>query len=231
MTGKLLVVDNSLNVPAYRPVGHWEALAREKLIVHRPEQETSVDLAGVSHVFVTGSEASINEDAEWIERQAALLRRIVALGIPTLASCFGHQLLARALWGKTFVRRSPTPEFGWVNVTINEVGLKDDLLSGCTASFDCYSAHFDEIAPLPPGFVCLASSLRCPNAIVRVGELPVWGIQHHPEIDIPTGTALLHALAEMMPERVSIIEEAAQLEPRDSGSAALIVKNFLTVAP
>jgi GMP synthase-like glutamine amidotransferase len=152
MKGKLLVLDNSLDVPAYRPVGHWEALAQEPLLVHRPQDDLELDLAGVTHVFVTGSEASINEESSWIERHALLLRRIVALRIPTLASCFGHQLLARALWGKSFVRRSPTPEFGWVEVGLNARGLHDELFEGCSSSFNCLLRSLRRDSPATPGF-------------------------------------------------------------------------------
>lgn len=226
---RLLIVDNSVNPAIYTPVQHWARFAGIPSHVLRPDSPLPGDLRAFSHAFVTGSEASITHEDSWIARQCEIVRMLAQLRIPTLASCFGHQMLAKALWGASFVRRSPTPEFGWVDVTLNRKGLADPLLEGVALTFQTYSAHFDEIAPLPPDFHVLGTSPRCPHAVVRVGDLPMWGLQHHPEIDIPQGKRLLEGILMMMPEKAETIRAATFPIPRDSEHVRQIVVNFLRI--
>lgn len=226
---KLLIVDNSLHPEVYTPVQHWTRFTGVQGTVLRPEDPIPEDLATFTHAFVSGSEASICADDPWIERQCEVVRRLAAGRVRTLASCFGHQMLAKALWGRSFVRRSPTPEFGWVEVELTQAGRSDPVLSGVDPVFHTYSAHFDEIAPLPPDFVVLGRSQRCPHAVVRVADLPMWGLQHHPEISIQQGAALLDALRMMMPERLETIEDATQPTQKDSLQVIPMVRNFLSL--
>lgn len=227
MAVRLLIVDNSLHPEIYTPVSHWTRFTGVSGTVLRPEDPLPGDLTTYTHAFVTGSEASICAREPWIERQCEVVRLLATHRIRTLASCFGHQMLARALWGNGFVRRSPTPEFGWVEVSLTDAGQKDEVMAGVDPQFHTYSAHFDEIAPLPPDFLVLGRSARCPHAIVRVSGLPMWGLQHHPEISIQQGAALLDALRIMMPERTDLIEGGTQSTQKDSLQVIPMVRNFL----
>ncbi len=229
MDPRLLILDNSVHPDLYTPVQHWSSFTGLQAQVLRPETPIPLDLRQFTHAFVTGSEASIVAQDSWIGRQCEVVRELARLRVPTLASCFGHQMLAKALWGRTFVRRSPTPEFGWVQVELTSQGEADPLLAGVCRTFHTYSAHFDEIAPLPPDFRVLGLSSRCPHAIVRVGDLPMWGLQHHPEISIPQGSALLEALRMMMPERLELIDMSTQPSAQDSLQIHPLVKNFLAI--
>jgi putative transcriptional regulator len=64
--------------------------------------------APYSHAILTGSEASILADTEWIVRTCDLTRALDARGVKLLGSCFGHQMLGRALSGPGG-RRVTTP--------------------------------------------------------------------------------------------------------------------------
>ncbi|MCC6521199.1 MAG: gamma-glutamyl-gamma-aminobutyrate hydrolase family protein [Polyangiaceae bacterium] len=51
-------------------------------------------------LIITGSAAHVPAREPWILACEALLRPLVARGVPTLGLCFGHQLLAQALGGE-----------------------------------------------------------------------------------------------------------------------------------
>ncbi|MBM4397578.1 MAG: type 1 glutamine amidotransferase [Deltaproteobacteria bacterium] len=228
---RLLVIDNGIWEDIYRPTEHWTSVAGCDHEAVRPPLGGFPDDAAIgraTHVVVTGSEASINGDDEWILRVCDLVRDLAARRVPILGSCFGHQLVVRALSGKEFVRASPTPEFGWVEVERCPEADADPLLAALPSPFHCFSAHFDEVSPLPDGWIRLARSGRCENAAVRRREGPVWGVQHHPEIDFENARVLMEGeMARMPPEACERMLAAMQPEPRDSGVLAALVAAFL----
>ncbi|RME02924.1 MAG: hypothetical protein D6812_05665, partial [Deltaproteobacteria bacterium] len=58
--------------------------------------------------LITGSSASVYEDLPWLPPLSACVRRLFAEGRKIVGICFGHQLLAHALGGRT--ERAPQ---GW----------------------------------------------------------------------------------------------------------------------
>ena len=59
------------------------------------------DPADADAVVLSGSTAGVYErdDQPWIDEEIDLIRTLVAEGIPTLAVCFGHQIVNVALGG------------------------------------------------------------------------------------------------------------------------------------
>ena len=225
---RLLIVDNSIHADLYDPVTHWTRSTDAASVVCRPPRgEGAASLDGVTHVLVTGSEASINGDDPWILATCALVRDVAARGLPVLGSCFGHQLVVRALSGREFVRASPTPEFGWVEVTRTAAGDADPIASALPSPFFAFSAHFDEVWPLPPGWDTLARSSRCEHAMVKWRGGPVWGVQHHPEISVDEGRHLIDGEMRVMPDKCETILAAYQRTPRDSRVTAALLAAFL----
>ena len=76
------------------------------------------DLAKYSHFIISGSEASVIDDNPWEGLLREISLNIIDMKKPLLAICYGHQFLVRALLGKQSVRRTATPEFGWVDITL-----------------------------------------------------------------------------------------------------------------
>jgi len=114
------------------------------------------DLSKYSHFIISGSEASVLDDNPWEKLLKEISYNIIAMKKPLLAICYGHQFLARALLGKQSVRRTGTPEFGWVDITLTE----NPLFKGITASVFMVS-HYDEVFHLTDDFKVIASSPRC----------------------------------------------------------------------
>jgi len=229
---RLLIVDLSVNPAVYRPVAHWrphvEALSVCVDVCRPPDGDTPADLAPYSHAILTGSEASILADTEWIVRACDLTRELDARGVKLLGSCFGHQMLGRALSGPAFVRRTPTPEFGWVEVRKTGGGTGDPLTDALPDRCHVYTSHFDEVFPLPPGWERVAETADCAHAVVRRASGGAWGIQPHPEIGLDEGLALQASYLETMPERRKVLEAGWHAAPRDDRIAAALVRGFLS---
>jgi GMP synthase-like glutamine amidotransferase len=228
---RLLIVDLSVNPAVYRPVEHWrphvEALGVSVDVCRPPDGDVPADLASYSHAILTGSEASILADTEWIVQACELTRALDARGVKLFGSCFGHQMLARALSGPAFVRRTPTPEFGWIEVRKTRGGARDPLIAALPDRCHVYTSHFDEVWPLPPGWERVAETSDCSCAVVRRGSGGAWGIQPHPEIGLDEGLALQASYLDTMPERRGVLAAGWHAEPRDDRIAAALVRGFL----
>jgi len=116
-----------------------------------------------------GSEfAAFDDSKPFIPREATLLRDAVAADVPVLGLCFGGQLLARVLGGKSF--RSEHSEIGWLPVRTDD----PDLVS----EGPWFNWHFDSFT-LPPGAKLIAKTDVAPQAYVIGRSL---GLQFHPEV-------------------------------------------------
>ncbi len=231
-SSRLLIIDNSLDSSIYSPVGHWTRYANCDFdAVMPPMGEFPHRLDNYSHVIITGSESSILNDDEWILAECELVREMAALEMPILASCFGQQLAVRALSGKEFVQATETPEFGWVDTFLTAPdGQRDTVMGELPSLFSVFTSHFDEVSPLPSDWTRMAWSEDCANAAIRWKEGPVWGIQHHPEINYEDGRRLLKAMPTLRPEKKALFRKFLHPSRRDSEVTAALVEAFLTNA-
>ncbi|MEK7689967.1 MAG: type 1 glutamine amidotransferase, partial [Bdellovibrionota bacterium] len=147
-----------------------------------PQGDLPERLSGFDRLVISGSRTSALDDAPWIDRLHALLREAVGESKPTLAVCYGHQSLARAFGGKNCVRKAEVPEVGWTRI---KTLRPSRLFEGLPDTFVTYSSHFDEVAELPSLFVRTASSEACVNQAFEVPGKPIFGIQFHPEKNVP----------------------------------------------
>jgi len=143
-----------------------------------------------------------------------LVRRFHAT-IPLLGVCLGHQTLAAALGGR--IVRAPEPMHGRISQVLHD---GRDLFDGLPNPFPACRYHslvVDE-ASLPP---CLAVTARTASGVVmalRHRELPLIGLQFHPEsILTPSGYVLLARFllrcGETVPEVLPGIDNEWQQEP------------------
>ncbi|NLH76230.1 MAG: type 1 glutamine amidotransferase [Acidobacteria bacterium] len=219
------IVDNSIEPEIYAPVGHWSRYLDVPWRAFIAREGELPDPAGFSHLILTGSEASILEREPWVEAEAALVRAAVAGGTAVLGSCWGHQLIAYALAGPGCVGRCPSPEIGWIAV---RAGRESVLLGPAGTVHHVFSVHFDEVRGLPPEFEVLASTEACPVQAFRTGDGLVWGIQSHPEIDVPDGLRTLRDFAARGARGGGEACLAALARaPRDSGLIHRVVRGFL----
>lgn len=129
-----------------------------------------------SHLILSGSEASTTEEQPWDTELSALVHRFIAAGKPILGICYGHQFLAKTLAGPGHVRRARKPEFGWLKPRLEASPLFNGL-----SEPEFMACHYDEAFDLPAEFKVLASSEDCAVHAFQYRDLPVWGVQFHPE--------------------------------------------------
>jgi len=224
--GRVLILDGSIYRDIYRPTEHWRALLGKNPSdsVHLPSGEAVPPLERYTHLIVAGSEASIVRPEPWFEVEADAVRRAAELGLAILGSCFGHQMLARALSGIGFVAASPTPEIGWIPV---EVTATDALLADVAPRFWVFASHFDEVRDPPAPWRVLARSAGCRVQAMRYGDRPIWGIQAHPEITPSDARILIEGFLRYAPQLAPQLRPALAAEPHDDGAAPDLVRRFL----
>lgn len=148
---------------------------------------------GYTHLVLSGSEASAIDDHPWNESLETFIRKWVGTGRPLLGICYGHQFLARTLTGPATVRRSPTPEFGWTDIRPGTCPLLPETLNAMVS-------HYDEVVNLPPDFTVLAESDRCVVHAFQYRDLPVFGVQFHPEYGPEEADFIFHEVKRLDPD-------------------------------
>jgi len=137
--------------------------------------------------IITGSRKSVYDDEAWIHDLEDYVRLLHGTQKPLVGICFGHQLVAQALGGKTESANS-----GWgVGVHTSQLMLQKDYMRPALDEVRVLVSHKDQVTVLPPGAELLASSEFCPNAIYQLGEHIVC-IQGHPEFAKSYSRALMN---------------------------------------
>jgi len=219
----VLVLDIHVEAPPFAgPRWFPEGTAHETCWILRGERPADPDRW--SHVVISGSALSINEDSDFLPETERFLRETVAAGVPVFGVCYGSQLLARALFGEHHVRKNPRGiEVGWLSVeVIDEAGgWFEDL----PRPFHTWHSHFDEVRDLPEGCRVLARSELCDVQAWDHPGMRVFGTQFHPEMDVEGGNANFLKEREMLGKH-GIDPDDLVAATRDDG-ARLLFRKFL----
>ena len=127
------------------------------------------------------------DDEPWIEPLAGFVRAVHDARVPCVGICFGHQLLAHALGGRT-----ERAAVGWgvgalpMTVTDHEPWMEPEL-----ATVTLLYSHQDQVTALPADGGCSRRPPTAPSPCSRSAS-DLIGIQAHPEF----GAAYLRALLE-----------------------------------
>ena len=180
----VLVIQHTVVCPSGR-VGDWLAESGCVLQVCRPYAGDSppIHLTGYAGLVVLGGEMGAYDDdvAPWLPATRALLAEAVAEGVPTLAICLGHQLLAVATGGRV-ARSTDGQQGGTLRVGLLPAAAGDPLFAALADGAVATHWNNDLVVEPPPGAVELA---RTPAGVqaLRLGGA-AWGVQFHPEVDL-----------------------------------------------
>ncbi|MBX6751496.1 MAG: type 1 glutamine amidotransferase [Micromonosporaceae bacterium] len=203
--------------------GEWLTDGGLALDVVRPHagEDLPEALADHSALVVLGGHQSAypapdgTPGSAWFPTLESLLRHAVRERVPTLGICLGAQLLAQAHNG-TVAPAASGPEIGPALVAKRDAAESDPLFGPLPMLPDVIQWHGDEITELPLGAVLLATSTACPVQAFRLGSV-AWGVQFHPEVDLPTLAGWAASTDDPLPEQAGVdrelvVDQAAHLQ-------------------
>jgi GMP synthase-like glutamine amidotransferase len=135
-----------------------------------------VDIDECDGYIITGSRASVYDDESWIRELERFVLQLHAARKKLVGICFGHQLVAQALGGKT-----EAAEVGWgVGVHTHRVHEVADFMLPSKQEISLLVSHKDQVTELPEGARLLAGSDFCTHAMFQVDN-HILTFQGHPE--------------------------------------------------
>ncbi|NQZ14151.1 MAG: gamma-glutamyl-gamma-aminobutyrate hydrolase family protein [Alphaproteobacteria bacterium] len=141
----------------------------------------TIDPLGHDLAIFTGGPMGVYqaEDYPYLKQELKYLEKRVANDKPVLGICLGAQLLAKALGSDVFPG-SNGKEIGWVDVRVNEDGMKTPVRHLDAGQTKMMQWHGDTFK-LPEGAVRLASSDLYKNQAYSYGK-NIMALQCHPEV-------------------------------------------------
>ena len=150
-------------------------------VAHSDLSELSLNEYDVLLIGGAG-EYSATADYPWMNDLLKLIQTAYDNKFPTFGSCWGHQVIARALGG-TVIHDPGLSEMGCLPISLTEAGEVDRLFTDFPASLPANMGHHDRVTELPKDAVQLAVSDTQPNEAFRMLDAPMYGTQFHSELD------------------------------------------------
>ena len=142
--------------------------------------DTIEDLYEFSHLIISGSALFATQENENDKKLYDVIQQFTNKRI--LSICYGHQILAKALMKKNVCRKSSTPELGWRKVELATNSLFEGISNPVF-----YVSHLEEVFDLNDDFTIIASNSNCDIQGYQYKDLPIWGVQFHPEVTFEFG--------------------------------------------
>ncbi len=144
-------------------------------------------------LVIFGSGASVYDNLPWQAPLNDWLINYIQAGHPTLGICYGHQLIAHLFGGRVDYARPDHEKYrGLRQFQFTERGFWGDV----GTQTNMIVSHREIVVDLPPVFASVASSPLVAIEAFAHKQLPVWGIQAHPE----AGPDFLESQAISLPE-------------------------------
>lgn len=172
--------------------------------------------------LITGSKRSVYEDEPWIQQLGGFVQTLHEAQKKLVGICFGHQLVAQVLGGKT-----EKSDRGW-GVGRHDTRLLMDLNADAPAGtqFSLLSSHQDQVSKLPEAARILAQSEFCPIAGMLV-EKHILTFQGHPEFDTEYARALLQIRREAVGEEKYEAAVSSMTQLPDQARVASWILRFI----
>ncbi len=123
-------------------------------------------------IILSGGPASVGE-----EDAPQLDKGLLELGLPTLAICYGMQLLAANLGGE--LAQSCTREYGPADLLIC---AESPLFRNVEKTTRVWNSHGDVVKAVPQGFEIIAKTATLPIAAMADHKKHIYAVQFHPEV-------------------------------------------------
>ena len=158
--------------------------------------EYPADIDEVDAYLITGSKSSVYDDKPWIATLMEFVRELDRRRKKLVGICFGHQLVAHALGGKT--DKSPK---GWgVGLHTHRFNTVPEWHDDDDLDFDILVSHQDQVVSNATGARVLAGSEFCENAVCQIGN-HILTFQGHPEFVPEYSREIMEFRREMIGEQ------------------------------
>lgn len=175
----MVVVDcGSSKVPTI--AGVVESLGAESDIIS-PQQLPEIVSDPPAAIIISGNPALICDTGTDFLADFDVLR---TLRLPVLGICFGHQVIGMLYGAEVSIGNEDR------DLRRMEILQSEPLFAGLSGDDEFQEDHTEEIT-LPRDFVQLATSSHCFNEAMVHAELPVYGVQFHPESSGSAGRTLI----------------------------------------
>ena len=139
------------------------------------------NLLSAKGFIITGSHSMVTDEELWSLKLEKFIKKVSKTKIPLLGICYGHQVIAKALGGKSDFNPKGK-EIGVVSIHKKLNGNSDPLLKHFPKNFTACETHYQTVRELPFGAKVLAKNTHDNHQAVRYTK-NIWGVQFHPEFD------------------------------------------------
>ncbi|MFC1748576.1 GMP synthase [Pseudomonadota bacterium] len=172
--------------------------------------------------ITTGSHESVYEHKAWINQFQSYLSELHKNRKKLIGICFGHQLIAQALGGKT---KSAT--YGWgVGVKTSNIVTQPNWMQPPLSKLNLLVSHQDQVTELPADSVLIAASDYCPHAAYTVGS-HILCFQGHPEFNKQYSETLMRHRGNLLGKKVLNEGLASLTLPTDEKVVAQWIMTFI----
>lgn len=213
---------NAAHDPADTTRNFRRELEADLVEFHLPSGDCPSDFR-YDAVVVTGSRASVYWDEDWIPPARDWVREAFDRDMPILGVCFGHQLVADALGGT--VDAMGEYEIGYRTVRQT---TDDTLFEGIDDEFLVFTTHSDAVLDPPPGAEVTAEN---EYGIHGFRKDHAFGVQFHPEYDMPTAATVTKGKDELGDDRIQrVLDGITDENYAKACEAKQLFDNFLAYA-
>lgn len=177
---QILIVEPAVHNPEIETFNKMSVTSSLPCSYHLPAMLGMSSLHAISQseiagIVIGGSRANVEDGLPWQEPLNNWLKKQMALKVPILGICYGHQLIGHLFGGK--ISKLDKKQSGFREITIhreNRLGLKDHNVLMIVS-------HEEYVVDCPRDFNVLASSELLASEGFSHKDLPIWTLQPHPE--------------------------------------------------
>ena len=180
------------------------------------------DIDEVDAYLITGSKSSVYDDKPWIGVLMDFVRELDRRHKKLVGICFGHQLVAEALGGKT-----EKSSAGWgMGLHTHRFNTAPQWHDKQGMDLDILVSHQDQVVEIASGAQVLAGSEFCENAVCQIGD-HILTFQGHPEFVPAYSREIMEFRREMIGEGVYTTAVASLAAEPEGQRVARWILNFL----
>lgn len=204
----------------YRHLFRHEAVELVDIHVHSGDGPAAID--DCDGWIVGGSRYSVYDGLGWIITAEQIVRDAVAAERPIVGICFGHQLIAHALGGRT-----ARADVGWGIGARRYESVAASPWQPPGAPTSLLACHQDQVVEPPPDAEVWSTSDYCPIAGMTIGER-VWSMQGHPEFTAPVCDVIYESRRPLIGDAEVDAAKRSLSTPLSNESIAAAIVGFVT---